>query len=261
MRDLTYLLNYYENYNEDSRLESKHGRVEYLTTMKYINEYLKPGMRILEVGAGTGRYALTLASEGYQVDAIELVQHNVDILKSHIQLNYNIQAVQGDALDLTRYSDETFDLTLVLGPMYHLYNDEDKIKCLNEAVRVTKKNGKVMISYCLNEATVITYAFVANNIKDCLLKSMFTDDYHCISTEKEIFELVRVEDINRINSNFDIVRDKLVATDGATRYIRQVIDEMDEETYKIYLDYHFTICERQDLIGASHHCLDILIKK
>jgi len=145
--------------------------------------------------------------------------------------------------------------------MYHLYNDEDKIQCLKEAIRVTKKYGKIMVSYCLNEATVITYAFVGNNIKECLAKNMLTEDFHCKSTAKDIFELVRIEDINRINSYFNIERDKLIATDGATRYIRQVIDDMDEETYNIYLKYHLSICERQDLIGASHHCLDILTKK
>ncbi len=261
MRDLSYLINFYENYNEQDRLQSKHGRVEYLTTMKYIQDFLKPGMRVLEVGAGTGRYALALAREGYQVDAIELIQHNIDIFISHIQPNDNIQAVQGDALDLSRYKDESFDLTLVLGPMYHLYDENDKINCLKEALRVTKKYGKIMVSYCLNEATVITYAFISNKIKECIANDMFTEDYHCKSTPQEVFELVRIEEINRINSNLDIVRDKLIATDGATNYMRKVIDDMDDETYNLYLDYHLTICERQDLIGASHHCLDILIKK
>lgn len=259
MRDLSYLYNFYEKYNEEGRLESKHGRVEYLTTMKYIHDYLKPGMRILEVGAGTGRYSLALAHEGYQVDAIELVEYNIALLKANIEPNDNITAVQGDALDLSRYEDETFDLTLVLGPMYHLYNDSDKIQCLKEALRVTKKQGRVMVAYCLNEATVITYSFTNNSIKEAIANNMFTEDYHCKSTAKDVFELVRVEDINRINANFDIIRDKLIATDGATRYIKEIVNEMDDETYNIYLDYHFTICERQDLIGASHHCLDILI--
>ena len=86
MRDLSYLMDYYNKYNEDNRLESKHGKVEYLTTMKYLHDYLKPGMRVLEVGAGTGKYSLTLADEGYQVDAIELVERNVDILNRKAKL-------------------------------------------------------------------------------------------------------------------------------------------------------------------------------
>ena len=49
-----YLSNYYEQYDEDGRLTSKYGMVEYITTMKYIEKYLKPGMRVMEIGAATG---------------------------------------------------------------------------------------------------------------------------------------------------------------------------------------------------------------
>lgn len=108
---------------------------------------------------------------------------------------------------------------------------------------------------------LLTISFISNRIKECLDYNMLTKDYHCISTPKELFDLVRIEDINRINSNFDIDREKLIATDGATRYFREEVNAMDDETYNIYLDYHFKICERQDLISTSHHWLDILIKR
>jgi ubiquinone/menaquinone biosynthesis C-methylase UbiE len=65
MEELKYLTEYYSNYNEDGRLASRHGQVEFLTTMKYINKYLKKGMRVLEVGSGTGRYSLAIADKGF----------------------------------------------------------------------------------------------------------------------------------------------------------------------------------------------------
>ena len=77
-----YLTEYYENYNEDDRLSSRRGQIEFLTTMGYIQAYLQPGMKILEIGAGTGRYSLTLAAMGFDVTAVELVPHNLEILKS-----------------------------------------------------------------------------------------------------------------------------------------------------------------------------------
>ena len=73
---------YYSGYDEEGRLLSRHGQVEYLTTMRYIEKYLRPGMRILEIGAATGRYSHALAQKGYAVDAVELIQHNIDIFKS-----------------------------------------------------------------------------------------------------------------------------------------------------------------------------------
>ena len=47
------LAEYYGNYDEDNRLRSRHGMVEFLTTMRYVDNYLRPGMGILEIGAGT----------------------------------------------------------------------------------------------------------------------------------------------------------------------------------------------------------------
>lgn len=259
-RDLSYLKEYYSTYDEDARLVSKSGRIEFITTMKYIHDALKPGMRILEVGAGTGRYSLTLAHEGYQVDAVELIEHNLEKLLSQIKPSDAVTAVQGDALDLAMYNDSLFDLTLVLGPMYHLYNDENKLQCLKEALRVTKPNGKLMVAYCLNEATVLQYAFIKNKVKECLNENMLDETYKCISKEKDLFEMVRIEDIDALNKHFNVKRERLIAADGAAHYLKDTIDNMDDKTFEIYLDYHLKTCERADLIGAGNHVLDILIK-
>lgn len=87
---------------------------------------------------------------------------------------------------------------------------------------------------------------------------MLTEDWHCKSEPKEIFELVRTEDISLLNSKFPLDRIKLVATDGAAHYLSNFIDEMDPDTFAKWMEYHFATCERQDLIGASNHTLDIL---
>jgi ubiquinone/menaquinone biosynthesis C-methylase UbiE len=112
--------NYYNSYDEERRLvKDKSHNIEYLVTKEYIGKYLKPNDKILEIGAGTGRYSLFYAKEGYDVTAIEYVNHNLDILKSKITPDMKIRAEQGDAVDLSRFDDNTFDITLVLGPLYH----------------------------------------------------------------------------------------------------------------------------------------------
>ena len=134
---------YYNSRDEETRLLSQHGQVEYLTTMKYIHECASQFScpEILEAGAGTGRYSIALAKEGYSVTAVELVQHNLDVLKSKLDGSEPLTALQGNALDLSVINDRSFDLTLLLGPMYHLYTQEDKLQALSEAVRVTKPGG------------------------------------------------------------------------------------------------------------------------
>ena len=77
METLQLLSQYYSSYDEDGRLDSRRGQVEYLTTLRYIEKYLRPGMRILEIGAATGRYSHHFARQGYTVDAVELVAHNM----------------------------------------------------------------------------------------------------------------------------------------------------------------------------------------
>ncbi len=283
---MNHLENYYANYDEEGRLLSKHGQVEYRTTMKYIHEMLEATdeisgitgvtlqkmetpekgckkKKILEVGAGTGRYSIALAQEGYEVDSLEYTEHNLEVMNGKIAKEglSNIRTHHGTALDLSRFADDSFDMTLVLGPMYHLYTKEDKRKAMEEAIRVTKKGGHIMVAYCMNEATMIQYVFGKGNLWNCIENCMLTEEFHCLSEEKDLFELSRTEDIEALNGQFsNIKRVKLVATDGATNYMRDCIDSMDDATFELWMKYHFTVCERQDLIGATHHSLDILKK-
>ena len=259
---MNYIEEYYNARDEDARLTSKHGSVEYLTTMKYIRESVASvdDPAILEVGAGTGRYSVTLAKEGYRVTAVELVEHNLEILRAKLDGAERITPVQGNALDLSFLPDEAYDLTMLLGPMYHLYTKEDKLQALREAVRVTKPGGRILVAYCMNEATVIQYVFGLNNLREVMDQMLLTPDWHCKSEPKEVFELVRTEDIAELDALIPVERLKLVATDGATNYKREFIDEMDDDTFGKWLEFHFATCERQDLVGASNHTLDILKK-
>ena len=260
---MSYLEDHYSSYDEDGRLLSQHGQVEYITTQKYIHRALE-GLRdpkILEVGAGTGRYSVALAREGCDVTALELVEHNIRVLERKLDGTERLRVLQGNALDLSRFADDSFDVTLVLGPMYHLYSMEEKHRALSEAVRVTKPGGWILVAYCMNEPTVIQYVFGLNKLRETMDLQMLTPDWHCISEPKDIFELIRTEEIAALDALVDVTRVRLVATDGATHYMKERIDEMDEETFSQWVDFHLATCERQDLIGASNHTLDILRKK
>ena len=260
---MNYLEEYYNNYDEEGRLLSRHGQVEYLTTMRYIKECLEglSDPAILEIGAGTGRYSVTLGRQGLRVTAVELIEHNLEILRSKLDGTEPVTAIQGNALDLSLFPDNTFDLTMLLGPMYHLYTKEDKLRALSEAVRVTKAGGHILVAYCMNDPTVIQYVFGLNRLREVMELNMLTSDWHCISEPKDLFQMVRTEEIADLDSKVPVKRIKLVAADGATNYMREYIDAMDDETFGRWMEYHFVICERQDLIGASHHTLDILRKE
>ena len=261
METLKILTDFYTNYDEEGRLLSKHGQVEYLTTMRYIEKYLQPGMLILEVGAATGRYSHALAQMGYRVDAVELVQYNIDLFNQNTQPGEDVTVRQGDARELSCFENKTFDMTLVLGPMYHLFTVEDQKLALSEAIRVTKPGGIIFAAYCGNEATMVQYCFGRGMIREQRYKDLIDPvTFKASSDPMELFQLYRKENIDALMEDFSVERLHYVGTDMATNYMRPVIDEMDEELFDLYLRYHFAICERADCVGTSHHILDIFRK-
>ena len=258
METLKALTEFYSNYDEEGRLLSKHGSVEYLTTMRYIGMYLKPGMRILEIGAATGRYSHALARMGYRVDAVELVQHNIDLFKANTKPGEDITITQGNAKDLHFLRDNSYDLVLLLGPMYHLFTVEEQKQALSEALRVTKPGGILMAAYCGNDATMVQYCFGRGMLKEKRYQELVNPvTFKASSDPAELFELYRKEDIDALMEGFRTQRLHYVGTDMATNYMRSCIDEMDEALFDLYLKYHFVICERSDMVGVSHHILDI----
>ena len=92
-------------------------------------------------------------------------------------------------------------------------------------------------------------------------KGLLDDDFVWKANENDAFSLVRPADIRALAKDFPVERLDLIATDGASRYLGDMLEKMDEKLFRKYLDYHFSICERQDLIGASNHALDILRKR
>lgn len=258
-----YLIDFYNNYDEDSRLVLKYGTVEFLTTMHYIEKYIKKGDHVLEIGAGTGRYSHALARQGYVVDAVELVEHNIEIFSKNILPDENITIMQGNALNLSDFPDNEYDVTLLLGPLYHLYNKEDKRQALREAIRVTKPRGVIFAAYVISDGCLLDEGFnrgninVAEYIENGLLDSQ---TFASKSEPKDLFELVRKEDIDDLMSIFSTTRLHYVATDGCALLMREAINEMDNETFNLYLKYHFATCERGDLAGITSHAIDIFRK-
>lgn len=255
-----YLKAFYAHFDEDGRLGTPHGSVEFLTTMRYLERYLRPGGRVLEIGAGTGRYSHALARRGFAVDAVELVEHNIRRFRQNTRPGESISIVQGNALDLSAFGDGSYDVTLLLGPLYHLYTEADKRRAIGEAIRVTKPGGVVFAAYVISDGCLLDEGFLRENVdvaqylRDGLLEP---GTFAARSQPKDLFELVRKEDVDRLMAAFPTTRLHYVAADGCALLLREAVDRMTPEAFALFLEYHFATCERADMLGVTSHALDI----
>lgn len=246
---------HYNKHKEDLRLCRRHGIVEFETTMHHLRRFLQPGHSILDVGAGTGRYASLLMTEGYRVKAVELVQRNIDTFLKREPL---ADVVRGDAREMPFIPSHSADITLLLGPLYHLFSDEEKVKALTEAKRVTKPGGVIFIAYLMNEYSILSYCFDEERIEDLLAQGAVDSHFHIRAKEGELYDYVRLEDINRYNEMAGLERITIFSPDGAADYMRTRINHMSEKTFSLFIEYQKSISERSDLIGAGSHVVDVV---
>lgn len=253
----------YQTIDEDSRLLSVSGRVEFLTTLTYVHKYFAPGSKLLEVGAGTGRYSIALANEGYDVTAVELLDCNIKKFREKLKGEKKLQLHQGNALDLSLFESNTFDGVLLFGPMYHLYCQEDKVQALNEAKRVVKPGGIIMVAYVGNESVILIDLFDGNG--DALFKKLdngrIDKDWKMLTQPPmEFNEKIRPEEIDELNKITGLTRKVIISADGQTAMIEDKAASWSDRVFEEYMDWHLTICERQDCIGFANHILDIVEK-
>ena len=256
---------FYNKYNEEKRLLRPYGRVEYLTTMKYIHEEIggRNNLEIMDLGCATGRYSLPLAEEGHRITAVDLVNYHLGILrqKAERQGITNITVKKGDALNLSKFPENRYDIILCLGPMYHVFSEEDKVRVLQECRRLLKPEGTLFTAYCMNEFGVILYAFREGQLKKSLENGKLDESFHIRNDISDLFSFDRLEDIDRYNEKAGLVRKKIISSDGPANYMRELITAMDEETFEGFMRYHLSSCERPELLGAGNHTLDILRRK
>ena len=242
----------YQFYNEDTRLNhSRAARVEFLTNVRYIERYLKPGASILDVGAGAGEYSLYFARKGYEVCALELAESNIQAFRQKILPEDQIELVQGNAVDLSRYEDERFDAVLVFGPLNHLHSFEDQQRCIAEAKRVCKQDGKLFFAFISNDMVILT-EFACRpdyfSVGDYNKETFELDDFpfFVFHTAAECRQMLLTGGIRILHE---------VASDGASELLAEKINAMSDADYAQYLRYHAYLCEKPEFLGMSNHLL------
>ncbi|MDI9502841.1 MAG: methyltransferase domain-containing protein [Tissierellia bacterium] len=241
----------YEVYDEEERLNhTKAGSIEFLTTLHYIKRYVKPGQKILDIGAGTGAYSLYLAEQGYSMTAVDLVAKHVEIMQQKADPAWPLTIRQGNATDLSFFADHSFDAVLLLGPLYHLREKEDRAKAMAEAKRVLKDDGALFIGFIPNDVVLLREFFF-----DPAFLTGDSYDHDTFRLADDPFVFFTVEQCRHMlkENGVDIVHE--VAADGLAEIFAEKINALDEEGFLQYLKLHFYLCEKPEMLGHSHHLL------
>ncbi len=247
--------------DEDGRLQrTRHGQLEYRTTMHYIHRFADSRSKILEVGAGTGRYSVALAREGMDVTAVELLENHLEILKRNGSGLNNLRAYQGDATDLRRFSSGSFDVTLVLGPMYHLYEPDEVDRAIDEAVRVTKPGGVMLFAFI--SVYAIMYANYLYGNWAFGQAENFTRDHETRHFKEQLFTGYDVVEFEQLFEEKPVEHITTAGVDGLLEPIEKRADfSIPDEDFDAFADWYLAFAEKRELLGNTNHLLYICRKK
>ncbi|MBQ8823030.1 MAG: class I SAM-dependent methyltransferase [Lachnospiraceae bacterium] len=254
-----HIIDSYENSKEENRLATNNARrIEFLTTTRVMDELLGKNLKILDCAAGTGIYAFHLAEQGHEVTATDLTPRHVEIINHTLaSKDYHMNTAVLDATDMSMFADESFDVVLNMGPFYHLIDEEMRATCLSESMRVLKKGGLLLTAY-ISRYYVFQYVAMSDkkyldaNLAQQLVetgvlrhddeKCFWTDSYYATKQEMEqLYEQHGLEIIDHF------------AQDGLTPTFASKVDCWNEEEFKIWCDYHYSVCREESLLGASNH--------
>jgi len=239
---------YYEGYNEDIRLfRSNRSNLEFQISVHYFDKLFSPKSRILDACAGTGAYSFYLADKGHMVTACDLSPHHINIMKSKPDTHKLEDIAVCDILDLSRFADNSFDVVLCMGALYHLHGNYDKNQAVSECERVCKPGGIVVLAYITKIGAVLTNIQDDASNMDRLMK--FIDGYN-----DDLFTHNHPHEIDAIAANCRLDMLHHVGVDLIYPVSDKLNNALDEDCQK-YLDFHLKVCEEPSFLGASIHGL------
>ena len=236
------------------------GRPEFILTCRMLTRYIKPGSSVLDIGGGPGRYSLFLAGRGCGVTLFDLSPENVKFARERASTHdLSITAIVGDARDVDKVIHRQFDHVLVMGPMYHLLEETDRVKAVNAALNLLKPGGTIFVSFINIFAGIIYYMKLAPECINLDSEKIFIEhvvaqkSYAGDAFTKAFF--IAQNEILPFMAQFPLEKLHLFGQEGITPPCEGNIMSQPPEIVEAWLDFCEKIWEREDLLSWSEHLM------
>ena len=188
------------------------------------------------------------------------MESHLSLLRENSQGIENIQSYQGDAADLGRFADGSFDVTLSLGPMYHLYEPEEVNRAIDEAIRVTKPGGVILFAFLSVFAIMYANYFYGNWTEG--LEENFTVDYQVRHFKEQLFTGYDITEFEQLFREKPVDWITTAGVDGMLEPIEKRPDfSMSDAEFQSFAEWYLTFSEKRELLGSTNHLLYICRKK
>ena len=237
-------------------------RPEFLLTCRMLDRYLKPGDKILDIGGGPGRYTMYLAQKGCNVTLLDLSPENTKFAAEEaLRQNLTISTITGDAREADTLATGPYDHVLLMGPLYHLLEEPDRIKAINAALKLLKPGGLFFASfvnmfagmiYAMKDAPEIILSSTPAEVafRECVIaKKSFAGDAF---TQAFFIEL---SEILPFMAQFPLEKLHLFSQEGITAPCETNIMSQPKEIVDAWLDFSEKIWEREEFLSWAKHLM------
>jgi len=241
------------------------GRPEFLLTCRMLDRYIRPGDSVLDIGGGPGRYSLHLAQKGCDVTLLDLSPNNADFAMDKArELGLSIKAQCGDARFADSLLTGAFDHVLLMGPMYHLLEEADRVTAMNAALRLLKPGGVIYVSF-INIFAGLIYAmkFKPEAVIDPNETPFMECIYNGISYAGTAFTqafFIQKDEMLPFMARFPLEKLHFFGQEGITSPCEQNLTAQ-PEVAEAWLDLSERLWERDDLLNYSEHLMYVGRKK
>ena len=260
------IINFYQNqYDESTRLTHGPGDIELLRTLDVLTRFLpSETSAVLDVGGGAGVYADWLANQGHDVSLIDPVPRHVETANKIAPGPGSITASIGDARSIEA-QDDSFDVVLMLGPLYHLPEPSDRIAAWAEAKRVCRPGGLIaaaVISRFASFHDMLTrHKLTEPGILEMVTTDLETGQHRNPAMVDGLFTtayLHHPDEISREATAAGVEIKHIIGVEGLASYAEDLPNQLaDETTRTAILDMLRKTEEEASIVGASNHILAI----